>query len=272
MEFWKINGNGNDFVTIDVRGQNITDAELSETARRVCRRRRSIGADGLLVLGSSSTADFRMRIFNSDGSEGEMCGNGSRCIARYAFERGAAPAVMSFETIAGLMKARVQGSYVETDLGRLTFEGGWTDREMDLEGTEFRSAFLRVGVPHLVLLTMGELPDRETMTRLGRKLRYDTSLFPQGTNVSFFRPADRGELEAVTYERGVEDLTDSCGTGCTACSLTAHLMLSMPSPIVVHNPGGDNRITFEQLSKFDFNATLGGKTCVVARGTVGEEA
>ncbi len=271
MEFWKINGNGNDFITVDMTAAQMSSAELSETARRLCRRRASIGADGLLVVEPSSRANFKMRLFNSDGSEGEMCGNGARCIARFAYERGIAPAEMSFETLAGIMRARVDKRFVEIDLGVQSFENGWVDRSLSMEGIEFRSCFLWVGVPHLVLFTQDEM-DRASCVRIGRAFRNSLDLFPQGTNVNFVRPVGRGELAAVTYERGVEDLTDSCGTGGTASALAAHMVLNMPSPVEVHNPGGTNRISFERIDEMRFSARLGGATSVVTKGEVGPDA
>ncbi|MGI6075981.1 MAG: diaminopimelate epimerase [Pyramidobacter sp.] len=269
MEFWKINGNGNDFITIDAPGGK-SDGELSALARRLCRRRASIGADGLLVLEPSNRADFKMRLFNADGSEAEMCGNGARCIARYACEKGMAPAKMTFETLAGVMSAVVRKDFVRIDLGRITFEKGWIDRPLSWEGTAFRTCFLRVGVPHLVLFLDDDLSRSEKL-RIGRAFRH-ADLFPEGTNVTFARPAGRGEIEAVTYERGVEGLTDSCGTGCAAAALSANAALRMESPVDVVNPGGVNRIDFQRLDDLTYRASLGGATAVVARGEVGPDA
>lgn len=140
-----------------------------------------------------------------------------------------------------------------------------------MDGAHFRSCFLWVGVPHLVLFGHDEL-SREDKVRIGRAFRNSFDLFPQGTNVSFARPVDRSEVEAVTYERGVEDLTDSCGTGCTAVALSASLLFGMSSPIEVHNPGGTNRITFDRLDEQKFRARLGGNTSVVTKGEVGPDA
>ena len=137
MEFWKINGNGNDFITIETLACPMKTEELSALARRLCRRRASIGADGLLVVEPSAGANFKMRLFNADGSEGEMCGNGARCIARFAYERGIAPAEMTFETLAGTMRATVEGRFVEIDLGEYSFADGWTDRELSMDGAAF---------------------------------------------------------------------------------------------------------------------------------------
>lgn len=271
MEFWKINGNGNDFIVIDMLAAQKSPAELATLARRLCRRRASIGADGLLVVEPSANAHFRMRLFNADGSEAEMCGNGARCIARFACERGIAPAEMTFETLAGVMRARVEGSFAEIDLGEQSFAPEWIDRQLTMDGAVFRSCFLWVGVPHLVLFVAEEL-SRGDCRRIGRAFRRDFSLFPQGCNVNFARPVGRGELTAVTYERGVEDLTDSCGTGGAAAALSSSLLFGMESPIEVHNPGGTNRIVFERLGETRFRAALGGNTAVAAKGELGPDA
>lgn len=271
MDFWKINGNGNDFITVGPEAAGLDTEELAALARRLCRRRASIGGDGLLIALPSDRANFRMRLFNADGSEAEMCGNGARCVARFAYERGLAPARMSFETPAGVMRARVDKSFVEIDLGAFSFETGWIDRSLSMDGEQFRSCFLWVGVPHLVLFGNDDL-SREDKARVGRAFRSSFDVFPQGTNVTFARPLGRGEAEAVTYERGVEDLTDSCGTGCTAAALSAALLFGMESPVDVHNPGGMNRVTFERLDEFRFHAVLGGATAVAAKGEIGPEA
>lgn len=271
MEFWKINGNGNDFITCSMLTEQKPAEELSALAKRLCRRRASIGADGLLIVEPSSQAHFKMRLFNADGSEAEMCGNGARCIARYAYELGIAPAEMSFETLAGIMHAHVDGSFVEIGLGVQSFDKGWTDRTLTMDGQSFRSSFLWVGVPHLVLFLQDEL-SRDECRRFGRAFRNSLDLFPQGCNVNFVTPVGRGELKAVTYERGVEDLTDSCGTGCTASAISAHVLLNMSSPVDVHNPGGTNRISFTQAGELSFDAHLGGQTAVVTKGETGPEA
>ncbi|MCF4151537.1 diaminopimelate epimerase [Dethiosulfovibrio sp. F2B] len=270
LNFWKMNGNGNDFVVIDRDG--MAYGQLVDLTRRVCRRRRSIGADGVLVVEPSDNSDFRMRVFNSDGSEGEMCGNGARCIARYAFERGVAPFEMSFETIAGIMKARVEGSFVNLDMGEVDLGKGWFGRKVPMAGGEVEADFLIVGVPHLVIyLEDPEKVDREDLIRWGRTLREDRRLFPEGTNVNFVGPVDRRSLKVWTYERGVEDLTDSCGTGSCASAVAAVRRLDLESPVTVCNPGGVNIVTAtfrEDLC----DIVLGGETAVVAKGTIEEEA
>ncbi len=270
MNFWKMNGNGNDFVVITNRF-GLSDSDLSELAKRVCRRRRSIGADGILVVEDCDGYDFKMRIFNSDGSEGEMCGNGARCIARYAFETGVAGADMTFQTLAGPMRASVKGSFVELHMG--TVPSVPLAVPVDLTGWsgEAGGDFMTVGVPHLVVYPGEGEFSREDLVAWGRELRNRTDLFPNGTNVNFSCPTLEGALRVVTYERGVEDLTDSCGTGSVASAISAVVRLGFSHEVEVTNPGGVNRVSLIDRDG-GFDATLGGLALVVAKGTIEEEA
>lgn len=270
MDFWKMNGNGNDFVVIDRDGMPYGD--MVSLTRRVCRRRRSIGADGVLVVEPSDRGDFRMRIFNADGSESDMCGNGARCIARYAFEKCMAPAEMAFETLAGIIKARVEGSFVNLDMGEIDLGRGWFDRRVSIAGREVDADFLVVGVPHLMVYAGDPASmDRKDLTDWGRMLRNDEGIFPDGTNVNFVYPVDERSLRVWTYERGVEDFTDSCGTGSSASAIAGMRRFGLESPVTVYNPGGVNLVTaFFRGDLCDL--VLGGETVVVAKGTIEEEA
>lgn len=264
MDFWKMNGNGNDFIVVD--GSEHPGMPWSLSARRWCDRRKGLGADGLLLTLPSSKANFCMKLFNADGSEAEMCGNGARCIARFAYERGIASRSMTFETLAGAVKARVDGSWVELVMNGFVWQEEWMERQLRFVGETWRCAWIDTGVPHLVMLC-SQLPDRDTCRSVGAAARNELSLFPQGTNVTFTCPAGRGELEAVTYERGVEDLTDSCGTGCVAAAFAARRLWGMGSVVEVANPGGVNRVTLLDGQ----SALLGGKTALVAKGQLVEE-
>lgn len=271
MNFWKMNGNGNDFVVI-TNSSGMDGPALSDLAKRVCRRRRSIGADGVLVVESCEGYDFRMRIFNADGSEGEMCGNGARCIARYAFETEVAGKDMTFDTLAGPMKASVDRSFVRLQMGRIP--SVVRSVPVDLPGWSGDSLgdFLTVGVPHLVVYPGDrESFSREDMLRWGRELRGREDLFPQGTNVNFCCPTGEGALTVVTYERGVEDLTDSCGTGSVASAISSVERLGFSPEVVVTNPGGVNRVSLDPCGD-DYDVTLGGLALVVAVGIIEEEA
>ena len=268
MRFFKVHGNGNDFVVLDNREGRLSDEELRSAALTLCRRRTSIGADGVLVVEEAEGYDFRMRLFNADGSEGEMCGNGARALARLAFEEGFAPSPMRFVTLAGPVEATVTPPFVELDMGDIDLRNGVFGQSLQVRGETFPYVFLTVGPPHCVLLTEEEY-GREEMFDMGRELRHDLERFPRGANVTFARRAPGGDVRAVTYERGVEDLTDSCGTGCVATAIAAVLVWGLQSPLDVVNPGGTNsvKLAFAPGNE-QVHAWLRGQTAIVASGTV----
>ena len=267
MDFFKVHGNGNDFVVLDNREGRLSDSDLRSAAAALCRRHASVGA-----AGEAEGVDFRMRIFNADGSEAAMCGNGARALARYAYERGIAASPMRFATGAGMVEAPVEPPFVELDMGRLNLAGGAFGQSLRAGGVAFPFVFLTVGVPHCVLLA-DEDYSRDAMREMGREVRWNTELFPEGANVNFARRASPDEVRAVTYERGVEDLTDSCGTGCVAVAIAAALVWGMGSPVRVANPGGVNTVRLEFASgNGSVHAWLRGRTALVASGALLEEA
>lgn len=274
IPFTKVHGNGNDFVVIENLDGKFGTEDLSRIARTLCHRKTGIGGDGILVVEPSEKADLTMRIFNSDGSEGEMCGNGARCFARYAFERKLAGAVMAFETLAGLMRAEVKAPDVILDMGSIDCSKGLFDETVSLLGETFPLAALRVGVPHCAVF-MDNLAarNRNDLVLLGRTLRHDSLRFPQGVNVNFVQDLSEGKILVTTYERGVEDLTDSCGTGSTMSAIAAAKRWGLSSPVQAINPGGVN--TIHMNWKEDGKACevrLEGRTALVAQGTTLEEA
>lgn len=274
VKFCKIQGNGNDFIIIENIDGSLTSSRMSDMAKNLCRRRQSLGADGILALEGSEKADFTMRLFNSDGSEGEMCGNGARCIARYAFERGIAPAVMSFETLAGVICATVESPWVTLDMGTVDLSSAQWQKEIRVGKEVMTYSFLNVGVPHCVVPVNDlEAYSREKLVEMGRVIRNDLFRFPQGTNVNFMQITGPGEVNAVTYERGVEDLTESCGTGSTACAIVAFRLFGLASPVKVNNPGGINEVFLDQdPGGRKCRAGLKGKTLIVATGEISQEA
>ncbi|MDR1048756.1 MAG: diaminopimelate epimerase [Synergistaceae bacterium] len=273
IEFTKVHGNGNDFIVLDNREARRPTAELSRLAVLLCRRKFSIGADGILVVEKADGADFAMRIFNSDGSEGEMCGNGARAVARYAFEKKLAASDMRFMTPAGSIGARVDPPFAELDMGEVALPG--SSGRISSHGREFPYVFLTAGVPHCVLLTRDwDALDAETKTSIGREISHDLSRFPEGANVSFAQALSGGSIRAVTYERGVEELTESCGTGCVAAAVAfASPAGGAASVTRVLNPGGVNevRLSFDG-GKTSCHAWLKGRTALVAEGRVLEDA
>lgn len=241
----KMNGNGNDFLVFDNRDLKYGGDELSKRAVALCRRRESLGADGLLVVEPSEKHDFKMRLFNRDGSEGEMCGNGARCIARYAYEKGIVEREkMAFETLGGIIRASVNGTLASINLAEVELDGAVVDSPAKSGDFDFSYTFLTVGVPHAVIFQRERNLSDDEYRDIGRRIRNMTELFPEGTNVNFVFPCENGkdELSTLTYERGVEDLTLSCGTGSVASAIAAVLIGLTGNEVDVHNPGGLNRV------------------------------
>ena len=268
----KLHGNGNDFIVWDRREASSGERDLGAAAKALCRREESLGADGLLVLETSSRRDFRMRLFNRDGSEGEMCGNGARCIARYAYEAGIAPAEMTFETLGGDVHARVETPFVRLLLAEVDLTRAVWGRKTSAGGQDLIYSFLTVGVPHcVVFLEDLATRSREELFRLGRELRHRTDLFPQGSNVNFLAPEKEG-LFLITYERGVEDLTRSCGTGSVASAVTARRRGRCGDDVNVRNLGGLNRVLLEDSAPDRVRPSLEGRTALVAWVEFQEEA
>ena len=235
IPFYKMHGGGNDFVLIDNRARFIPEAEQPQFARRVCRRRMGVGADGLILIEDSTQADFKWRFYNADGSEPEMCGNGGRCAARFAVLNGIAPETLSFETLAGLIRAEVRDRRVKITL---TGVGDFNlHTSIPLEAETLVGHCARVGVPHVVV----PVDDLELapVTHWGRMIRFHSLFQPAGTNVNFIRFKGPREVEIRTYERGVEDETLACGTGAVAAALIAALLGKAGSPVTVHTRGGE---------------------------------
>jgi diaminopimelate epimerase len=229
IPFLKMSGAGNDFVVIDNR-EALVPEPASQFAARVCARQAAVGADGLLLLERSARTDFRMRYFNTDGSEAEMCGNGGRCIARFAALVGAAGSEMEFENLAGDFHAALAAD------GRVRLEMTAPHSERLAVTVETSRGPLEVhslntGVPHVALPweDLQGAPVRE----LGRELRYHAAFAPQGTNVNFVRVTGPGAITVRTYERGVEDETLACGTGSVASAILMARLGRVTPPVAV---------------------------------------
>ncbi|MFA5287701.1 MAG: diaminopimelate epimerase, partial [Candidatus Omnitrophota bacterium] len=214
IKFTKMVASGNDFVVVE-------NNELS--AKSVCDRKFGIGADGLLVLGKSRSADIKMRIFNADGSEAEMCGNGARCTAFFAVHQLACSKKVSIETKAGIIKAEVNKDIVRI---KLTEPKGLNlDIPIKINGRLLRVNFINTGVPHAVIFVSGI--DKIDVDNIGRAVRYHKRFSPAGTNVNFVEVLGKDAIRIRTYERGVEGETLACGTGSTAAALVFALKNSV---------------------------------------------
>jgi diaminopimelate epimerase len=266
----KMNGSGNDFILFDHRSRSFSDAAMIRLTRLLCRRGLSVGADGMIFIEPSDRYDFKWRFFNADGSEAEMCGNGGRCAARFAQRIGLAGADMTFETIAGPIKARVDGRLVKLQLpipGEICM-----DQEISLGAERRRVDFINTGVPHTLLWV--EDVDAVDIPVLGRQIRFHPQFQPAGTNVNFVRREENNLLSLRTYERGVEAETLACGTGAVAAASIAFRKGWVRSPVPVRTRGGEILVVhLEADSAGEFGAVyLEGLVTLVFQGEVFPEA
>jgi diaminopimelate epimerase len=234
LRFTKMNGAGNDFVLIDNRAGDLHFA--ADQIVKICDRHRGIGADGVLVLERPMNgADFRMRYYNADGGEAEMCGNGARCFARFVhpLRRNDAERVR-FLTPAGLIVGEYVGNEVRVNLTAPT--DAKFNQCADFGWGEIEYHFMNTGVPHLIVY----VPDAERadVVARGRAIRYN-KIFPRGTNVNFVQIVGPTNLIVRTYERGVEDETLACGTGVVASALVTNRVHGLALPLCLKVRGGD---------------------------------
>ena len=264
LRFTKMNGAGNDFILIDNRMGDVR-LDRSQIAQ-LCDRHRGIGADGILLLEKpGNCADFRMRYFNADGGEAEMCGNGARCFARFANKVAARKDEISFETQAGVISAELKGDSVTLEMTepmdlRIHLE-------LDIAGENKTVHFINSGVPHVVI-PVSKI-DEADVRREGAAIRYHKMFSPNGTNVNFIEKRGPNKIAIRTYERGVEDETLACGTGMVASALIFAASEKSSSPITVLARGGDElEVGFEQVEGGFRNVTLTGPAEFVFEGTI----
>lgn len=265
LSFTKMNGAGNDFVVLDNRDGAL--ALETESIARLCDRHRGVGADGLLVLEPAQNgADFRMRYYNADGGEAEMCGNGARCFARFARQAaGGTAEKITFETPAGIIGAEFPGDQVRIAMSAP--HSHQAPQTLEVNGRPAEVHFLNTGVPHAVVFV--EDLESVNVQADGAALRYHSAFAPRGTNANFARILAPSQLAVRTYERGVEGETLACGTGVCATALLHHLRTGDPSPISVRIRGGDTlRVDFEKDGAAFRAVTLTGPADFVFNGTI----
>jgi diaminopimelate epimerase len=231
MTFYKYQGTGNDFVLIDDRAQTFPAHDQAYIAH-LCYRRFGIGADGLILLQNHPDYDFRMVYFNADGAEGSMCGNGGRCIVRFAHDLGLFEATTRFLAVDGEHTAEVRGEQVHLHMSNVP---AWPD-----EAAAY--TYLNTGSPHVVQF-VDDVAAYDVVGE-GRRIRYSEAFAPGGTNVNFAQRIEGQSLWVRTYERGVEDETYSCGTGVTAAALAAYRQQGLPSPVAIRVVGGTLQVAF----------------------------
>ena len=250
-----MHGLGNDYVVIDNREEKIGDAEAAELAVKLCNRRFSVGADGVLYVSKSAVVDTKMRIFNADGSEAEMCGNGIRCFAKYCYENNIArKSEIVVETLAGnkrtwltveddvVQSVMVDMGVPELERSRIPMrgEGTFVNETLQVDGDAYKATCLSVGNPHCVIFV--NLVDDFPVERVGSKLE-NHPFFPKRTNVEFAQVLDENEVKVRVWERGCGE-TLACGTGACATVAAGKLLGKLGEKVAVHLLGGDLQIKY----------------------------
>lgn len=240
IHFTKMSGTGNDFIVFDNRSGFFTGKE-SEFFERICRRRISVGADGVLLVEGSESADIRMRYFNRDGRESTMCGNGARCVGFFAWEKKIVDKkAFRLEASDGVHMVDVLGEWVT--LGMMKPRDFRFDLGILKEAEFTEGGFINTGVPHYVLFV--DKLDVIDVTGMGSFYRSHEA-FPEGTNVNFVQCMGKNRIRVRTYERGVEEETLSCGTGCVASAVIAAKRYGYDSAIAVMTRGGELTVGFD---------------------------
>lgn len=252
--FTKMHGLGNNFIVVDNRG-GFFDCDPIYISK-LCNRD-YVGADGVILIEESDKADYRMRIFNSDGSEAEMCGNGIRCFARYLYDEGLTESnKLDIETLAGIKKTKLNLSdgkveSVSVEMGAPFFErkdipmkgeGTFIGQEVEVNGKKYRATAVGMGNPHIIF------PCDEINEELTREIGEEFvghELFPNGTNIGVAKVLSDNEIKLLTYERGVNDITEACGTNACAAVSALYKLGKTGDSVKVHMLGGDLQIKLD---------------------------
>ena len=274
MRFHKLNGTGNDFVIIDNMDGALSHETLSRMAKKLCERHMSIGADGLMAVARSDIADFRMEFFNSDGSPGEMCGNGARCICRYGYEMGLSGTTQTVETTSGV----VTGQRIDKRLYRIRLTDPTVikpDYSVELDGAQYECGYVELGSPGLphAVIPMAGLRDTDPrqLFDMARRLRSHPA-FPKGANVNFYEITGENCVFERTFERGVEDFTYACGTGTASVALILTLKgFSDGCGFNADMVGGRLVVDVEREGNEVTALYLSGPTNIVAAGEILDE-
>lgn len=271
IPFMKLSGAGNDFVIINNLNQVIdsADSEFMNFVTKICQRRMSVGADGVLLVEPTENVDFRMRYFNADGGEVETCGNGARCISKFAYLNGIVSEQMQFLTNAGIYEAEIVNDNVKVRMSDPTDIR--INVPLRLEDGVHNVGFANSGVPHVVFF----VDDLETtdVFDLGQQTRYHNDFKPAGTNANFICIHSQELIEIRTYERGVENETLACGTGSIASAIVSATLGKVKSPVSVKTASGVVlKIHFDLENDEAENVYLEGDARVIFAGELTSEA
>ena len=265
IDFVKVVASGNDFVIIENLKSQISDLRLKKLAKEFCKRKFGIGADGLLVIESSLKANFKMRIFNPDGSEAEMCGNGARCVVLWATYQNAKTKKIKIETKSGIVEAEIQISNQQMVKIKMPQPKELKlDIPINIDKKTIKVNFVKVGVPQVVIFVKDI--EKSDIQNLGKKIRYHQKFQPYGANVNFVKVLNKNSIHVRTYERGVEQETFSCGTGSVASSLiTKNKEQRTKNQINVHTQCGVVKVYFDKDLK---DVYLEGEAKIVYFGSI----
>lgn len=269
IDFYKMSGSGNDFIIVDNRNKIIDENDLANFIAKICRRKMSVGADGFILVENTDSADFKWRFYNSDGSVAEMCGNGARCVARYAYLNGIAGPEMSFETQAGMIQARVAGDCVKVKMtDPFDLKMNYT---IELENRPLTISSVNTGVPHAVIVE--DRIDTVEVVKVGREIRLHDRFAPAGTNVNFVCHLKDNIIAIRTYERGVEDETLACGTGAIASAIVMACQKKLTSPVTVQTrSGGYLNIFYQEKDGKYHDIYLEGDARIIYKAQLWEDA
>jgi len=269
IDFYKMNGSGNDFIIVDNRDKIVDETDLPNFIAKACRRKMSVGADGFILVENTDTADFKWRFYNSDGSVAEMCGNGARCVARFAYLNGIAGPDMLFETQAGIVYAQVAGESVKvkmTDPLDLRM-----DYSIELKNSSLSISSVTTGVPHAVIVK--DMIEDAEVIQAGREIRFHDMFAPAGANVNFVCHLKDNIIEIRTYERGVEDETLACGTGAVASAIIMARKMKVKSPVyVLTRSGGYLKIFYQENDGKYHDIYLEGDARIIYKAQLWEDA
>ena len=269
IDFYKMSGSGNDFIIVDNRDKIVDETDLPNFIAKACRRKMSVGADGFILVENTDTADFKWRFYNSDGSVAEMCGNGARCVARFAYLNGIAGPDMLFETQAGIVYAQVAGESVKvkmTDPLDLRM-----DYSIELKNSSLSISSVTIGVPHAVIVK--DMIEDAEVIQAGREIRFHDMFAPAGANVNFVCHLKDNIIEIRTYERGVEDETLACGTGAVASAIIMARKMKVKSPVyVLTRSGGYLKIFYQENDGKYHDIYLEGDARIIYKAQLWEDA
>lgn len=280
IKFSKMHGLGNDYIVIDeTNGEIIPENKKSEITAEICRRGFSIGADGVIFVTPSKSEDIWFRIFNSDGSEAEMCGNGIRCFSKFVYDKGIITKEnIDIETLGGTKKVEltVENGKVtssKVNMGSATFKTSqipmttdkeeFLDKELTVNGNPLKMSAVSVGNPHAIIFTdnLEEVP----LNEMGPVIETHKA-FPQKINVHYVKILSKNEIDMITWERGA-GVTFACGTGATSCVLAGFKLGKLDNDVLVHLPGGDLNISVYEKDK-TLGAFMEGDAVLVFDGII----